>query len=241
MVWGSQDPSSTVVFVIGWFGAVGAWALFLSPINTFRRVIRERHTQGFDHVPYVVTTTQCFMWVMYSVITPGRLMPLVTNAVGAGIELGYCGVFLRFSPSRVEVLRDLGYAAACIAAAALLAHLTPFPRLAGGSPATSCVGVFASISAAAMYASPLNVAKRVVETKSVEFMPLALSVGSLICSSCWAAFGFSVGDFFIFVPNFGGVLLALTQLVLYAIYRRSPTKNVPKFAGKSLPIAYQAP
>jgi hypothetical protein len=58
----------------------------------------------------------------------------------------------------------------------------------------------------------------VVRTKSVEFMPLSLSVGTLLCAASWSVYAIYVGDATILVPNILGVLLAIVQLGLYATY-----------------------
>ena len=39
-----------------------------------------------------------------------------------------------------------------------------------------------------MYAAPLNVARVVVATESVEFMPLGLTLGTLACSASWTTY-----------------------------------------------------
>ena len=56
----------------------------------------------------------------------------------------------------------------------------------------------------------------VLRTRSVEFMPLPLSQGTLGCSSSWSAYAIYVGDATILVPNALGVALAAAQLALYA-------------------------
>ena len=45
-----------------------------------------------------------------------------------------------------------------------------------------------------MYAAPLNVARVVVATESVEFMPLGLTLGTLACSASWTTYALLVGD-----------------------------------------------
>jgi solute carrier family 50 protein (sugar transporter) len=58
----------------------------------------------------------------------------------------------------------------------------------------------------------------VVRTKSVEYMPLSLSVCTLLCALSWSVYAIYVGDATILVPNILGVLLAIVQLGLYATY-----------------------
>jgi solute carrier family 50 protein (sugar transporter) len=69
-----------------------------------------------------------------------------------------------------------------------------------------------------MYGSPLNVMALVIRTKSVEFMPLSLTLGTLFCSATWGLYGIWIGDINIYLPNIAGIALGLVQVVLYSVY-----------------------
>ena len=58
----------------------------------------------------------------------------------------------------------------------------------------------------------------VVRTRSVEFMPLGLSLATLLCAAAWSVYAVYVADATILLPNALGVALALAQLALYARY-----------------------
>ncbi|KAJ8598645.1 hypothetical protein CTAYLR_003095 [Chrysophaeum taylorii] len=236
--WGSLPSSSPVVIAFGWVGALTAWALFSSPMGTFVKIARDGKVRGFDHLPYVVSVANCGLWVSYGLITPNRLQPLVTNAVGAVLELAYCVVFVRCSPTR-KCLRDLVLALSCIAAVDLLAVLGAgefFPRVGGDAPASSLVGLAAAALNTAMYAAPLNVVRRVVRSKSVEFMPLGLAFGGFFCSATWTVYAIAVGDLAIFIPNICGDVLAIIQFVVYAAYNDADdavTRRCPCVVAKT--------
>ena len=70
-----------------------------------------------------------------------------------------------------------------------------------------------------MYGAPLGVIGQVIRTKSVEFMPLPLTVTTFLCSIVWCSFAVYVRDMFMGVPNVIGIALAIAQLVLYGAYR----------------------
>ena len=65
----------------------------------------------------------------------------------------------------------------------------------------------------AMYAAPLNVVRLVARTKSVEFMPLGLTVGTLACSVAWTAYALLVADLSILVPNLCGDVLGVVEVL----------------------------
>ncbi|GMP70491.1 hypothetical protein CsSME_00029322 [Camellia sinensis var. sinensis] len=74
------------------------------------------------------------------------------------------------------------------------------------------VGSIGLVASIAMYGSPLVVVKKVIETKSVEFMPFYLSLFSFLASSLWMTYGLLGHDLFLAV--------CILQLVIYFKYRK---------------------
>uniref|UniRef100_A0A0E0QNP6 Bidirectional sugar transporter SWEET n=1 Tax=Oryza rufipogon TaxID=4529 RepID=A0A0E0QNP6_ORYRU len=77
-----------------------------------------------------------------------------------------------------------------------------------------------------MYSSPLTIMSQVVKTKSVEYMPLLLSVVSFLNGLCWTSYALIRFDIFITIPN-----------GLEAIYYRT----TPKKQDKNLKLPTVAP
>ena len=69
-----------------------------------------------------------------------------------------------------------------------------------------------------MYASPLAIVGLVIRTKSVEFMPLPITITGTMCSFIWGSYGLYVGDMYITICNVAGAFLGLVQLAVYAQY-----------------------
>lgn len=228
-VWGSLSASSAVVIIFGWLGAVSSWILFLSPLSTFARVLKEKSVSHFDHLPYVVSVANCLLWVSYGVVTPNRLQPLVTNAVGGVLELAYCAIYITYT-KKSGCVSHLSLSFACVAVidifAIFFSKKLGFPSIAGTSRTSSVIGLAAALLNTLMYGAPLNAARRVLATKSVEFMPPGLMIGGFLSSATWTVYAVSVGDLMVFIPNFLGDLLALAQFAIYASYG-------PSLFGKS--------
>ncbi|KAL4204151.1 hypothetical protein AMTRI_Chr01g108300 [Amborella trichopoda] len=63
--------------------------------------------------------------------------------------------------------------------------------------------------------------ERVVEIKSVKYMPFYLSLFSFLASLLRMTYGLLGHDIILAVPNFVGCPLALLQLVIFFIYRKN--------------------
>lgn len=150
---------------------------------------------------------------------------LVNNVVGATIMLLYIGVFTCFCTKerRLVVYAQISVAVVLVGVAVAIAVLVKNPETIFGVSAVSLNTV--------KYASPLSVACLVIRTRSVEFMPLPLTLASLACGVFWGFHGFFLLDAFIWAPNAAGVLFSLIQVALHVRYRRGPLKSCQQ--GKS--------
>jgi solute carrier family 50 (sugar transporter) len=77
-----------------------------------------------------------------------------------------------------------------------------------------------------MYAGPLTIITTVLRSRSVEYMPLPLTLGTILCSSSWLGYGLVVEDVAIIVPNAGGTVLGIMQIALYMCYVNTEESKV---------------
>ena len=149
--------------VLGAIGTATALVVFLSPVPMFHRIRKAGDTLGFSGTPYLVTNVQCFAWVIYCSMTPGRQSPLLTNAIGMGFETVYCALFLFYAHGDVRgaYLRLLAFSTAgCLAFLALVYAVSPPNR-------AQFVGYVAMVLNIISYSAPLGVMGNVIKTKSV--------------------------------------------------------------------------
>ncbi|XP_057477015.1 bidirectional sugar transporter SWEET17-like [Actinidia eriantha] len=211
-------------FFLGVVGTIISVLMFLSPVNTFWRVIKHRSTEEFQSLPYICTLLNSSLWTYYGIIKPGEFLVATVNGFGILVEIIYVTLFLIYATKKKRAetgilvgILDVGFLGAAIVVTQLALH--------GESRiyAIGCLGAGLNII---MYASPLAVMKTVVRTKSIEFMPFLLSFFFFLNGGVWAFYALLKHDYFLAVPNGTGFLLGSAQLVLYALYRNAkPLKN----------------
>nr|CAB3475529.1 unnamed protein product [Digitaria exilis] len=105
------------------------------------------------------------------------------------------------------------------------------------------VGLIMVVFGTGMYASPLTVMEMVIQTKSVEYMPLFLSITLLLINSiCWTAYALVLRfDLYLSIANGLGVIFSVAQLILYAVYYKSTLRIIEaRNAGPSSATATAA-
>ncbi|KAK4794892.1 hypothetical protein SAY86_012886 [Trapa natans] len=199
-------------------GNIFAFGLFVSPIFTFRRIIRNRSTEHFSGLPYVYALLNCWICLWYGtpLISSDNTMVMTVNAMGSVFQLVYIILFIIYADKRKKV-RMCGL---------LLGEVILFAIIVVGSlqihnpeARKIFVGVLSGITLISMFASPLFIITLVIRTRSVEFMPFYLSLSTFLMSISFFLYGVLNGDIFIFLPNSIGTLLGITQLVLYCYYK----------------------
>ncbi|XP_062097655.1 bidirectional sugar transporter SWEET1 [Humulus lupulus] len=205
-------------FIIGVFGNAFALFLFLAPTITFKRIIKNKSTEQFSGIPYVMTLLNCLLSAWYGLpfVSPNNILVSTINGTGAVIETIYVVVFIIFAPKK-EKVKILGLFALVLTifATVVLVSLLALNH----KPRKLFCGLAATIFSIIMYASPLSIMRTVVKTKSVEFMPFFLSLFVFLCGTSWFIFGLLGRDPFVAVPNGFGCGLGTAQLILYFIYR----------------------
>ncbi|KAL7218596.1 hypothetical protein ACSBR2_011794 [Camellia fascicularis] len=201
-------------------GNIFAFGLFVSPIPTFRRIIRNKSTEQFSGLPYIYALLNCLLCAWYGtpLISSDNLFVTTVNSVGAVFQITYITMFITYA-EKENKLRMLGL---------LLADLSIFAIVLVGSLHLSdlttrhiFIGFLSGASLVSMFASPLFVINVVIRTRSVEFMPFYLSLSTFLMSTSFFLYGILNGDPFIYVPNGIGAILGIVQLALFFYYKNT--------------------
>lgn len=204
--------------ILASLGTAAGISMALSPLPTIRSILTSRSTGEFSVFPYIATLCQCALWISYALATPGKAALVPVNVLVTILELSYCVIFILYASDRSAILRSLSYPSAITGVALFVSFISSSP--------SKFLGFFAVISNIIMYAAPLTVVKTVIETKSVKYMPLLLSLVGTVSASIWTAWAISAGDKFVLIPNVLGFILGCIQLAVYYKYKdMSPSAN----------------
>lgn len=200
-------------------GNIFAFGLFLSPIPTFRRIMRNRSTEQFSGMPYIYALLNCLICLWYGspIVSPDNLLVFSVNSVGAVFQLIYSVIFMIHADKarKVKMLVTLLIVFAIWAVIVVGSLQIPYHNVR-----QDLVGLLSGASLISMFASPLFIINLVIRTKSVEFMPFYLSLSTFFMSVSFFTYGIFNDDAFVFVPNGIGTLLGMLQLALYSYYRK---------------------
>ncbi|KAJ6876706.1 SWEET16a [Populus alba x Populus x berolinensis] len=201
-------------------GIVASWVFSHLQLSlcrkTFWKVVKRKSTENYKGAPYITTLLSTSLWTFYGILKPDILVVTV-NGAGAIFQLTYVILFLMYAPkdkkiktAKLVAILNAGFLGVVIAITLLAMH---------GSLQTTFVGVLCAALTIGMYAAPLSAMKRVIRTRSVQYMPFFLSFFLFLNGGVWSVYAVLVKDYYIGVPNVVGFVLGSAQLILYMIYR----------------------
>ncbi|KAI0496611.1 hypothetical protein KFK09_022931 [Dendrobium nobile] len=206
-------------YAAGIAGNIFAFVLFLSPIPTFKRIIKNKSTEQFSGLPYIYSFLNCLICGWYGLpwVTHGAILVATVNSFGALFQLFYCILFIIYSEKGKKVNVSV-LLVGVLCSFALIASVSL--ELLQGKARQNFVGYLSIASLVSMFASPLSIIRLVIRTKSVEFMPFHLSLATFFMSISFFAYGVLLHDFFIYIPNGIGTALGTMQLLFYSYFSK---------------------
>ncbi|GFP90310.1 bidirectional sugar transporter nec1 [Phtheirospermum japonicum] len=211
--------SENLAFIFGLLGNVISFLVFLAPLPTFYTIFKKKSSEGFQSIPYSVAFFSASLLLYYAFLKTNAYMIVSINGIGCVIEAVYLSIYLVYAPKKAKIftmrlilLFNVGGLGVVMAVSLLAVK---------GSKRVSLVGWVCAIINLAVFAAPLSIIRRVIRTKSVEFMPFTLSFFLTLCATMWFFYGFFVRDYYIALPNVMGFLFGIAQMTLYLIYKNA--------------------
>ncbi|CAN1354333.1 Bidirectional sugar transporter SWEET14 [Linum perenne] len=89
-----------LAFIFGILGNVVSFCVYLAPLPTFKRIVKEKSTQGFQSVPYSVALFSATLYIYYAFLkTDDSFMLITINSFGCLIESSYLALYLFYASS----------------------------------------------------------------------------------------------------------------------------------------------
>lgn len=198
-------------------GNIFAFALFVSPMPTFRRIIRSKTTEQFSGLPYIYALLNCLICLWYGtpLVSPDIILVFTVNSIGAVFQSVYILIFT-FYADKDKKMRMMWLLLGVLGAFGVIVFVSL--RISDPYARQMFVGFLSCASLVSMFASPLFIINLVIRTKSVEYMPFYLSLATFVMSLSFLTYGLFKYDPFISVPNGIGSILGMVQLALYTHY-----------------------
>ncbi|KAL2900531.1 Bidirectional sugar transporter NEC1 [Bienertia sinuspersici] len=220
-----------LTFIFGILGNIVSFGVYLAPLPTFWRIIKQKSTLGFQSIAYSVALFSAMLLLYYASIKESNGTMIITiNSIGCAIEGSYLIIYLVYAPKKAKPsllgLFNLGFFGLIVVTTMAFVHgADTHTMFSKGGMRESVVGWICGIFSVCVFAAPLSVMRMVIKTKSVEFMPFWLSFSLTLCAIMWFCYGFLIKDFYIALPNVLGLAFGITQMILYIIYKDSSKKR----------------
>ncbi|KAI3941265.1 hypothetical protein MKX01_029839 [Papaver californicum] len=96
-------------FIFGILGNIVSIMVCLAPLPTFYRIYKEKATEGFQSIPYVVSLFSAMLWISYAVLKTDAFLLITINSIGCVIETIYILIFLIDAPKSARLPNVAGF------------------------------------------------------------------------------------------------------------------------------------
>lgn len=219
--------------IVSGFGLAAAMYLFVSPMVTMRRILKDKTSGHYSPLPYLAQLLESSLWTLYASLQIAELRSVfINNTIAIFFQSIYLAIFFVHPPAAKAQLSRLGTAVTLVSVLVAVAGVTVYAWSQGwscdeGATSGVCqhVGTVAVVINILKYASPLSVMKRVIQTRSTKWMPLHLTIACSLCSLLWGAYGIIENDLPTIIANAGGCVACAAQLLLFCCYGSRCTRR----------------
>ncbi|CAN6372105.1 unnamed protein product [Urochloa humidicola] len=215
-----------LAFTFGLLGNIISFMTYLAPLPTFYRIVKSKSTEGFQSVPYVVALFSAMLWIYYSLLKSNEFLLITVNAAGCVIETIYIVIYLTYAPKKAKLFTAMILLLLNVGVFGLILLLTML--LSAGEKRVVVLGWVCVGFAVSVFVAPLSIIRKVVVTRSVEFMPFFLSLSLTVSAVVWFLYGLLIKDKYVALPNVIGFTFGVIQMGLYAFYRNAKPRVLAK-------------
>nr|AFK47472.1 unknown [Lotus japonicus] len=217
-----SNSEREMVLIFGLLGNIVSFMVFLAPLPTFYTIYKKKPSEGFQSIPYVVALLSAMLLLYYGFLKTNALLIITINCIGCAIEVSYLMMYIIYAPKKQKISTLLLILMADIGGLGLTMIITMF--VVKSAERVHAVGLICAIFNIAVFAAPLSTMRKVIKTRSVEYMPFSLSLFLTLCATMWFFYGLFDKDNYIMMPNVLGFLFGISQMILYIIYKNAKKK-----------------
>ncbi|XP_039018041.1 bidirectional sugar transporter SWEET10-like [Hibiscus syriacus] len=212
------------VFIFGILGNVVSFMVSLAPLPTFYQIYKKKTSEGFQSLPYVVSLFSAMLWIYYALLKKDAMLLITINTFCCFIQTFYIVTYFYYGPKKEKLVTLKLILVFNVLGFGVIFFSTYFLR--DLKIRLEVLGYICMAFALSVFAAPLAILRKVIKTKSVEFMPFSLSLFLTLGAVMWFFYGLLLKDMNIAVPNVLGFIFGILQMILYAIYKNHPKKMV---------------
>ncbi|XP_026397980.1 bidirectional sugar transporter SWEET14-like [Papaver somniferum] len=221
-----------LVLTFGLLGNIISLMVYLAPIPTFYRIYKKKTTEGFQSLPYVVALFSSMLWIYYAFLKSDATFLITINSVGCVIETIYLAMYMAYAARKARVQTTKFLLSLNVGVFCLILLLTLL--LVRGPNRVVVLGWVCVGFSVCVFAAPLGIMRKVIKTKSVEFMPFYLSLFLTLSAVAWFSYGLLLKDMYIALPNILGFIFGMGQMILYVIYKGAKPQKIVENEANSV-------
>ncbi|WCJ36312.1 Bidirectional sugar transporter SWEET10 [Euphorbia peplus] len=214
----------SLVFIFGLLGNITSFLVCLAPLTTFYQICKKKTSEGFQSIPYIIALLSAMLWLFYALFAEDCTLLITINSFTFFMETIFISIYLFYATKKDRMFtlklfflcNVLGFGATC-AIAMFITH---------GANRVKFLGWICLIFALSVFVAPLAIVRKVIKTKSVEYMPFGLSLFLTISAIFWFLYGYLKHDYYVAIPNILGFLFGVVQMLLFFIYRKPANAKV---------------
>jgi solute carrier family 50 protein (sugar transporter) len=203
-------------------GVLTCLGIYLSDYSKVAQIVKSGDLGSYNVLPNMMCFVNTFSWVMYGLMV-GNYYIFCPNVVGMNFTLFYALSVYHLAPAdKRNLIRNvLLVGQSFVLLGSLAAFVTLVPYDTDGTLREQVSGWVAVIALLVFYSSPLTDLANVIKSRDASSISLPLAVANGINGSLWTAYGFAIGNAFVWAPNLAGIATVLVQLFLLFIYRNN--------------------
>ncbi|XP_043706866.1 bidirectional sugar transporter SWEET14-like isoform X2 [Telopea speciosissima] len=149
------QQQSLWVLTFGLLGNFISLLVYIAPIPTFRRIYKNKSTEGFQSVPYLAALFSAMLWIYYAFLKTGAYYIITINSFGCVIETIYIVIYLIYAPKKARNSTAMMLALLNLGGFCLILVLTQF--LATQQNRIKIVGMICIAFSVCVFVAPLSI------------------------------------------------------------------------------------